>query len=160
MLLRTPDTCSHLQSTGQLDIECTGGSKTDCGLLQHGGSRRFDPANAKASIKGMIEDGIYGTGPSAGHPSGCPGFLTYFNGKAEELSWLASENYWRGNPFAAAHVYNVGSISGEDLTLTPSGKKNFYAHDLLSRLQGWNGWKGGCSKSTQCSKLGFSDREC
>jgi hypothetical protein len=120
--------------------------------MQHSGSSKpFSSSSAKDSLKTQIADGVYGT-------SDVPGFLAYFNGDAE-LTWLNAEQFWRGNPFAAAHLYNVGSITSDDLTESPEGK-NWYAHDILSRLQGWNGWAGGCEKSRECKALGFQERDC
>lgn len=102
----------------------------------------------------MIEDGIYGT-PTV------PGFLSYFNSDSSspsDLTWLNTQLI-NGNPYAAAHVYNTGHIDNDDLS-TDRGKSNYYAHDVLSRLQGWNGWKAGCEKSKKCEGLGFEERNC
>jgi len=123
--------------------------------MQHRGSESFDSSNAKSSIKSMIEAGVYGT-PSV------PGYLTYFNGSPTELPWLNTDLF-RGNPYAAAHVYNVGHLYSSDLTsggLGSTSGPNKYAHDILSRLQGWNGWAAGCWKSRKCPNLGFEDRQC
>lgn len=79
----------------------------------------------------MIEDGIYGT-PSV------PGFLSYFNGDSFELGGVNTKLIG-GNPYAAAHVYNTGHIDSRNLSIDKRNS-NYYAHDLLSRLQGWNGW--------------------
>lgn len=119
--------------------------------MQHRGSAGFDASNPKESIKSMIENGVYGT-------SSVPGFLTYFNSNNAELSWVNTQLI-NGNPFAAAHVYNTGHIDSENLA-TDRGKSNYYANDVLSRLQGWNGWAAGCEKSRQCDGLGFGDRIC
>ncbi|KAJ4357409.1 uncharacterized protein N0V89_001984 [Didymosphaeria variabile] len=140
------------ESSGNVSIHCTEG--TACGLMQHRGSARFDPSSPRTSIKAMIEDGTYGT-PSV------PGFLSYFNCDASspsELTWINTQLI-NGNPYAAAYVYNTGHIDNEDLS-TDRGKSNYYAHDVLSRLQGWNGWKAGCEQSRKCNGLGFQERSC
>ncbi|KAL1611956.1 hypothetical protein SLS60_000179 [Paraconiothyrium brasiliense] len=133
------------ESSGNVSIHCT--EDTACGLMQHRGSTRFDPSSPRTSIKAMIEDGIYGT-------SSVPGFLSYFNCDASspsELTWVNTQLI-NGNPYAAAHVYNTGHIDNEDLS-TDSGKSNYYAHDILSRLQGWNGWKAGLYIMTGADQL-------
>ncbi|KAF2440413.1 hypothetical protein P171DRAFT_100427 [Karstenula rhodostoma CBS 690.94] len=140
------------ESSGNISIHCT--ETTACGLMQHRGSAPFSAYNPKISIKNMIEDGIYGT-------PGVPGFLSYFNCDASapsELTWVNTQLI-NGNPYAAAHVYNTGHIDDVNLS-TDKGKSNYYAHDILSRLQGWNGWKGGCEKSRGCDRLGFGKRHC
>jgi hypothetical protein len=122
--------------------------------MQHRGSASFSPSHPKTSIKTMIEDGIYGT-------PGVPGFLSYFNTDASapsELTWVNTQLI-NGNPYAAAHVYNTGHIDSENLS-TDRGHRNYYAHDVLSRLQGWNGWRAGCEKSRECAGLGFKERKC
>lgn len=122
--------------------------------MQHRGSAPFSPLNSKASIKTMIEDGIYGT-------IRVPGFLAYFNCDASapsELTWV-NKQLINGNPYAAAHVYNTGHIDDDTLS-SDRGRSNYYAHDILSRLQGWNGWRGGCEKSRECDGLGFEKRNC
>ncbi|KAJ4293175.1 hypothetical protein N0V90_008457 [Kalmusia sp. IMI 367209] len=126
------------ESTGKVSIHCT--EETACGIMQHRDSPSFDSSNPKQSIKAMIETGIYGT-------SSIPGFLTYFNGDAADLPWV-NTYLINGNPYAAAHVYNTGHIDTEDLS-SDGGKSNYYAHDILSRLQGWNGWQAGCLKSKE-----------
>ena len=137
------------QSSGKLSAPCT--ETTACGIMQHRGSAPFSPSNPKASIRSMIEDGIYGT-------QSVPGYLSYFNGDASELSWVNTEMIG-GNPYAAAHVYNTGHIESQNLSVD-GGKSNYYAHDVLSRLQGWNGWAAGCEKSKGCEGLGFEGRKC
>lgn len=138
------------QSSGRLTTPCTEG--TACGILQHRGSAPFSPTpDPKSSIKTMIQDGIYGT-------ASVPGYLSYFNGAASELGWV-NTGLIGGNPYAAAHVYNTGHIENENLAVD-GGKANYYAHDVLSRLGGWNGWSGGCQKSRACSGLGFQSRPC
>lgn len=126
--------------------------------MQHRGSSPFSPTGSspKAAIQDMIEDGIYGT-------QNVPGFLSYFNcdGSAShpsELTWINTQLI-SGNPYAAAHVYNTGHIDDETLS-TDRGVSNYYAHDILSRLQGWNGWRAGCEKSRGCNGLGFEKRNC
>lgn len=99
----------------------------------------------------MIEDGVYGT-------SEVPGYLAYFNSDPAELGWVNTPLI-NGSPYAAAHVYNTGHIDSEELS-NDRGKSNYYAHDILSRLQGWNGWAAGCEKSRECDELGFEDRSC
>lgn len=148
------------QSTGNMNINCTGENR--CGILQHGGAAKFDPNNAKDSIKQMISEAIYGSSVEEGAPKDCPGFLTYFNGENPDLTWLPADGFWRGNPFAAGHLYNLGDIKTADLTAGSDGKPgmSYYAHDMLSRLQGWNGWAEGCEASKKCGELQFADRAC
>ncbi|KAF1975518.1 hypothetical protein BU23DRAFT_503470 [Bimuria novae-zelandiae CBS 107.79] len=137
------------ESSGNVSIQCTEGNA--CGLMQHRGSVQFDSSQPKTSIKAMIEDGVYGT-------LSVPGFLSYFNGDSSDLTWVNTQLI-NGNPYAAAHVYNTGHIDSENLS-TDNGQSNYYAHDILSRLQGWNGWQVGCLKSRECAGLGFEGRSC
>ena len=145
-----------------MSIGCTG--KTDCGILQHRGSRKFDRNQPKQSITNMLIDGIYGTVPNSvsGTPYGWPGYLHLFNGFQEGLEWLGDAQFWRGNPYAAGHLYNAGSIRSENLTTMDGGveRSKYYANDMVSRLQGWNGRGDGCLKSRQCRAHGFEGRVC
>ncbi|KAF2192385.1 hypothetical protein K469DRAFT_800239 [Zopfia rhizophila CBS 207.26] len=139
------------ESAGGVNIPCTGwdGLTTDCGLMQIHGGAKYDAADPAGSIHEMISDAIYGVSrPSENHPSGTPGYIQYFNAAQGDLSWIQGD-YWQGNPFAAAHMYNAGGISSRYLNTQEGGNKNskVYANDIASRLLGWNGQRPGCEAS-------------
>lgn len=137
------------ESTGQINAPCTNGG-ADCGLLQIRGGLSFA---AGASIALMLEQGIEGI-------PGWPGYLNYFNG--DTLVNVANGGvFWKGNPFAAARLYNKGYLVDENLTLMNGGESpSTYAHDIAARLFGWNGRVEGCNASKTCPGLGFDARLC
>ncbi|KAF2658533.1 hypothetical protein K491DRAFT_592960 [Lophiostoma macrostomum CBS 122681] len=124
------------ESTGNVNIHCTGSGSTDCGLMQVRGGQSYSTDD---SIADMVAEGVKGT-------SATPGYLAYFNADTS------------GDPFAAAHIYNVGSLSSIDLTEASWGGPNAYANDIASRLLGWTGDHPGCVKSQSCS--GLKERTC
>lgn len=135
------------ESSGNLNVPCSGPTNQDCGLMQIRGGSTY--ASSK-NITLMVEEGVFGTS----HPS--PGYLDYFNADPS-LSWIdfAAAGVGAGDPYAAAHVYNVGGLSSSDLTQAPGwGGPNAYANDVVSRLMGWSGEQGGCEASLKCEGLG------
>jgi len=134
------------ESTGGVNIPCTGGGGSDCGLMQFRGGAVFSKADPSGSIHQMISNAVFGA-------NGKPGFLQYFAGGATDLSWI-DQKYW-GNPYAAAHIYNAGSISSTLLNKQEGDNLNSksYANDIASRLLGWNGQRPGCLASVQCKGL-------
>jgi hypothetical protein len=135
------------ESAGKVDIHCTGPDSTDCGLMQVRGGHSF---STDASIAEMVAEGVKGT-------SSTPGYLAYFNADAS-VTWVDFEIVGEGDPYAAAHIYNVGNLSSEDLTEAAWGGPNAYANDIASRLLGWTGDHPGCVKSQSCP--GLEQREC
>ncbi|KAF2501149.1 hypothetical protein BU16DRAFT_522158 [Lophium mytilinum] len=129
------------ESTGNLNVPCTQGSMTNCGLMQAaGGSVSFNPKDPENSIEQMIRDGVQGVGAA-------PGLAGYLNG----VSWINNGQF--GNPYLAAHIYNAGCASGGDNLAVVEGsgpKSKVYASDISSRLTGWNGERAGCLASAQC----------
>ncbi|KAF2814726.1 uncharacterized protein BDZ99DRAFT_408085 [Mytilinidion resinicola] len=129
------------ESTGNLNVPCTLGSMTNCGLMQAaGGSVSFNPKDPENSIEQMIRDGVRGVGE-------VPGLAGYLNG----ISWIQNAEF--GNPYLAAHLYNAGSATGGgNLGVIEGGNKKskVYASDISSRLTGWDGGYAGCLASTQC----------
>lgn len=107
--------------------------------MQLRGATKFDPSNAEGSIHDMLHDGIFGAG-------GTPGYVQTLKGTRPDMN-SADPNHigtWVNNPFAAAHVYNVGHIDTTDLTFVAGQTaKNVYAQDIAARLSGWNGWTRG-----------------
>jgi len=120
------------------------------------GSGSFDAKDPSGSILNMIQDGVYGIDPlravqaSENLPHGAPGILQYLNGGPDDLYWIDSQ-YW-GNPYAAVHLYNGGTISSQDLTREEysNPKTKVYANDITSRLKGWDGAPAGCMVSVKC----------
>ncbi|PSN69981.1 hypothetical protein BS50DRAFT_301781 [Corynespora cassiicola Philippines] len=152
------------ESTGNVNVACTGAENSDCGIMQIRGSREFQSNSTKESIRHMIEDGVYGTprNEEVGATKGWPGFAHYFDAPDDDLKWVNPDDFWRGNPFAAAHIYNAGAITSDNLTEADGGidKNQYYSNDIASRLSGWNGRRSGCLKSITCSGLGFEGRQC
>lgn len=153
------------ESNGNVLVECTNTwGAPDCGIMQMGGSRNFTESDPERSIKDMIEDGVRGTRglPGFGQET-VPGLLTYMNGDTfVEVGNDTTKDFWHGNPYAAVHLYNAGNILSEDLTVgssaTNNDEPNPYAHDVLSRLMGWDG--SGC-EAQKCDKLPmFKDKKC
>ncbi|KAF2476685.1 uncharacterized protein BDR25DRAFT_210346 [Lindgomyces ingoldianus] len=131
------------ESGGNAQVECTGYDyKRDCGIMQMRGAANFSSSEPEKSIREMIEDSVYGVSE--------PG----------DLSWIKG-TFWQGNPFAAAHLYNAGSVE-ENLTVQVGENLNskWYANDIASRLLGWNGSKQGCENSRKCPNHGFENRQC
>lgn len=116
------------------------------------GSVDFNPSNPKASIKQMIEDGVYGVGaqPSGHAPSGYPGLLQYFTGA--DIDWVQLAPGMRNNPYVAARLYNSGEIDPSgDINISPYDPTTMsYANDVANRLIGWNGKVEGCRVSETC----------
>lgn len=129
-------------------MPCTNGG-SDCGLLQIRGGLSFA---AGATIALMLEQGIEGI-------PGRPGYLNYFNGETA-VNVANGGAFWKGNPFAAARLYNKGYLVDENLTTTNGEGPRMYAHDIAARLFGLNGKVEGCNMSTACPNLGFEARAC
>ncbi|KAF2754414.1 hypothetical protein EJ05DRAFT_140893 [Pseudovirgaria hyperparasitica] len=140
------------ESTGNVHVHCmTEGSGSHCGLMQAGdGSQKYDPADPNGSIKAMIKDGVCGIAAEKDPGGqGKPGLLHYFNGGATLMGWIDQSLF--GTPYAAARMYNSGSISNGNLNISPfDPHTRAYANDIANRLQGWNGGRAGCDKSVQC----------
>lgn len=143
------------ESAGNVNVACT--DVNHCGLMQAPpGSGSFDAKDPSGSILNMIQDGVYGIDPlravqaSENLPHGAPGLLQYLNGGPDDLYWIDSQ-YW-GNPYAAVHLYNGGTISSQDLTREEYGNPvtKVYANDITSRLTGWDGAPAGCMASVKC----------
>jgi len=106
--------------------------------MQFRGGSTFKDDDPEGSILQMLRDAVFGA-------AGKPGYYHYFTG--EELTWISPEFY--GNPYAAAHLYNGGSISSPNLNIMESGVEpsKSYANDIASRLIGWDGSPEGCKIS-------------
>lgn len=124
------------------------------------GSSSFDPSSPQSSIKLMISDGVFGISSSrSGHlPSGWPGLKHYFNGGATDLPWIDAK--WSGNPYAAARLYNSGTMDASgNLNVSPWDERTgAYANDVANRLVGWTGEVEGCKKSESCVRSESKDQ--
>lgn len=122
--------------------------------MQIRGGRNFSSTDPGTTIHDMIYDGINGLAPGGFicehddvKDDGRPGYLDYFNADPTLTSWILSpgngvpttETWWKGNPYAAARIYNAGNLTpniGPDIVKT-TGAPNVYAIDIANRLSGW-----------------------
>jgi hypothetical protein len=119
--------------------------------MQLHGGRGFTSANPQGSIATMIHDGLLGTDATPGYArilknSNLPGWVLP----------AGPVQGWEGNPFAAAHMYNVGSLTSTDLTKKAGGVTSYYANDIAARLTGWKGAPSACAEMQKC----FPGRSC
>ncbi|KAF2140142.1 uncharacterized protein K452DRAFT_252781 [Aplosporella prunicola CBS 121167] len=145
------------ESTGNVHVAPSWSG--NCGILQaHPPCSSYNDlisggASAVDAIHTMLMEGLQGTS------SGYPGLAQALNNG----SWKG--NPFPGNPYAAARIYNSGSIAetaaGSHGVLDVSvvqGDVVAYANDVANRLMGWNGDVAGCTISaTACGLRSMSE---
>ncbi|KAK0664395.1 hypothetical protein DIS24_g836 [Lasiodiplodia hormozganensis] len=129
------------ESSGQLDVYCTGENKHNCGIMQAApGSVSFDPKKPAKSIDTMLRNGVLGTPGS--WPNGGPGYAWFLNGANGE-AWANMGG--GGYPFRAMRAYNTGKVPDQKNYDATNGFGTVsYVNDVANRLLGWNGNGRGC----------------
>ncbi|KAJ9626945.1 hypothetical protein H2203_003402 [Taxawa tesnikishii (nom. ined.)] len=122
------------ESTGQVDVQCTG-PMPNCGLMQASyNSHSFEFVNAAASILQMIQEGVMGTTSGGPTGQGGPGYAQFFD---DTVPWV--KNPYPNNPYAAARLYNSGVIADSGSLDDVKLGVQSYANDVANRLLGWDG---------------------
>ncbi|KAI9720843.1 MAG: hypothetical protein M1812_002682 [Candelaria pacifica] len=113
------------ESLGCVHVPTTNNGVKNPGLMQSHNGADYNPNNSKASIVQMIRDGTQGTNSGDG---------------------LVQGINQSGNVYAAARIYNSGSIAKDGNLSNGNGATACYVSDIANRLTGWVNAKTNCPK--------------